>query len=245
MALKQNLAGFLVGVLAAGCPFSLAYESVASSNFRLSPGPAAWQSTNSAQFAAMNEDIALRGHLSTIPKGTIIMIKLDHPMSSTSGRVGDPVSAVVEADVYLDNQIAIPAGSQVHGSVTGVAAAGHLGKHGTLEILFNTIKTPNGFTIPLRAHVVTADETGVIKGDSDQAQLFKTLGTAMGGAAAGTAMGVAAGSILGSAASGATFGLAVGSIAGVGYAIVRSGKQVIIPSGARMSIILDQPIAVN
>jgi hypothetical protein len=41
------------------------------------------------------------------------------------------------------------------------------------------------------------------------------------------------------------FGLAAGGLAGVGYAIMREGKQVVIPSGARMSLILQQPVAMN
>jgi hypothetical protein len=247
MQFKNVLASSLVLMLVGlGYPMASAFDNTPSSNsLRISPSPVSGPSNNFAQPAYFNENIALRGHLATIPKGTIIMIKLDHPVSSTASKVGDSVSAIVEADVYLDNQIAIPAGSQVEGAITAANPAGHLGKHGSMEIMFNTIKTPNGYVLPMRAHVVTSDETGIIKGDSDQAQVYKTLGTAVGGAAAGTLMGTAAGSILGSAASGAGFGLAAGSIAGIGYAIVRTGKQVIIPSGARMSIILDHPIPIN
>lgn len=236
--IKRLFAGSLVlALLSVGMP---GVYAASTGNLQLSPNP-----TFSSQPAQANEDISLRGHLSTIPKGTIMMVRVDHPISSYSSKVGDPVTATVEADVYMDNQIAIPMGSQIEGSVTGVVPAGHLSKHGELEIQFHTIRTTYGTFLPVRAHVVTADETGIIKGDSEQAQVLKTLGTAVGTTAAGTVMGTAAGSLLGSVGGGATFGVAAGALVGIGYAIVREGKQVVVPSGARMSVVLDQPIASN
>jgi hypothetical protein len=58
---------------------------------------------------------------------------------------------------------------------------------------FNSLRFPNGITIPIQAEVITADDTGIIKGDTDQARVLKTLGTAAGATAAGTLMGTAAG----------------------------------------------------
>ncbi len=216
------------------------------SGLQLSQSPNTYSTQQPAVDTRINpDDFALRGHLTTIPKGTILMVKMDHPLSSYSSKVGDAITALVEADVYLDNQIIVPMGSQVEGAVTGVTSAGHLGKHGAIEMQFHSIRTPQGALIPFRAHVVTDDGTGVLKANTDQARVFQSLGVAAGGAAAGTIAGLAAGSILGSAATGATVGLAAGSVAGIGYAIVREGKQMVIPSGARMSIIVDQPVAVN
>jgi len=214
-------------------------------HLQLSETPGSNYYSNNEMQGTASDDISLRGHLTMIPKGTIMMVKLDQPLSSYGSKTGDSVSAVVESDVYVENQVAIPAGSVVEGAVSGVTPAQHLGKSGSIEIQFQTVRTPNGYVMPLRGHVVTSDSSGVIRGDSQQAQVLKTLGTAAGGTAAGTLLGTAAGSILGSAGNGAAFGLAAGAIAGIGYAIARQGKQVVIPSGARLSIVLDQPIAVN
>lgn len=185
----------------------------------------------------------LKAHITTVPKGTIMMIKLDHPVSSYSSKAGDSVTAVLEGDVYADNQIAIPAGSQLEGAITGVIPAAHMGKNGAMEIQFNALKTPNGMIVPLRAHIVTQDDTGVIKGGSDQARILSSTGVAVGTAAIGTVGGMAAGSILGSVGTGAMFGLAAGGLVGMGLAMNREGHQVVLPSGARLSIVADQPIA--
>lgn len=229
-------------------PFALANNGINSGGFPLSANPATMPANNFAtpyQPESQTEDIALRGHLTAVPKGTMMMVKVDQPLNSASSKVGDPITAIVEADVFMNNQIVIPAGSQVEGAVTQVSPAGHVGKAGSMEVQFSVIRTTYGHSYPVRARVVTSDESGIIRGDSPQAQVFKTLGTAAGGTAAGTLMGTAAGSLLGSAGGGAMFGLAAGSLAGVGYALLREGKEVVIPTGARMSIVLDQPIAVN
>ncbi len=221
-------------------PGAMAYDPDNTHHLALSP-----PQQISAPQQVMADDIALRGHLTTIPQGTIIMIKMDQPLNSASSKLGDPVSATIENDIYLDNQIVVPAGSQIQGSVASVNPAAHLGRAGSIELQFHNIKTTYGNVYPIRAHLVTNDNTGILKGDSDQAQIVKSLGTAAAVTGASTIMGTAAGSILGSAGGGAAFGLAAGAIGGIGYAIVRQGKQVVIPGGARMSIILDQPVATN
>lgn len=196
-------------------------------------------------YSADTDSVPLRGHLTAVPKGTMMMIRMDQPVSSSASKPGDTISAVIEADVYSDNQVVIPAGAQVEGSVMAVSPAAHVGKSGEIEVQFHQVKLPNGQVYPMRAHVVTADQTGVIKGDSDQARVFKTVGSAAAVTGAGTLMGTAAGSLIGSAGGGALFGLGVGALAGMGYAVIREGKHVTIPSGARLSIVLDQPIKAN
>jgi hypothetical protein len=206
MVLRGLLAGSLVlACLGAGLPWANAFDDSSEMGLRLRPNTTS-QPVQTAMMnqPTVNEEVPLRGHLSTIPKGTMMMIRLDQTLSSSANKVGDPVSAVLEADVYLENMIAIPAGSE--GSVTSVTPAANMGKAGSMEVQFYTLKTTNGMSIPMQARIVTADNSGVIKGDSEQAQVLKTLGTAVGSAGAGTLMGAAAGSILGSAGAGATFG---------------------------------------
>jgi len=222
--------GVAVLMLSSTCPMALADYGT---GLQLSSYP-----------AYNSDEVPLRGRVMALPKGTMVMIKLDQPVSSSS-KVGDPVSATVEGDVSYDGQVVIQAGSVLEGAVASVSPAGHLSKPGALEVQFYMVKTATGTNIPIRSHIVTADNTGILKGDTTQAQVLKTAGAAAGVTAAGTLMGTAAGSILGSVGGGAAFGLAAGGLAGLGYAVVREGKDVVLPQGARMSIILDQPVAVN
>jgi hypothetical protein len=191
------------------------------------------------------EGVSLRGRVSTIPKGTMLMIKLDQPVSSFSNRVGDQISATLENDIFVNDSIAIPAGSQVQGQVANVQEAGHMGKHGTVDIRFNAIKTPDNQLVPIRAHVVTTDQSGILKGDTYKKDVLKGVAIAAGGTGVGTLMGLSAGALIGSAGAGALFGLSAGALGGMGYALMRKGKNVIVPTGSRMSIIVDQPVNVN
>lgn len=192
-----------------------------------------------------DEAIPLRGRISTIPKGTTMMVKLDQPVSSFSSNIGDAISATLENDIYSNDTVIVPAGSEVVGQVTNVNRSGKLGKHGEIDVRFFSVKTPDGVLIPIRAHVVTKDQTGVLKGNSYGADIARGLGVTVGATGLGAALGVASGSLIGTVSSGVLFGTAVGGIAGVSYALMRQGKDVVIPSGARMTIIADQPVSTD
>jgi hypothetical protein len=191
--------------------------------------------------ALRDESIPLRGRVSTIPKGTTMLVKLDQPVSSFSSSMGDAVSATLENDIYVNDSIVVPAGSEVLGQVTNVSRSGRVGKHGELDVRFFSVKTPDGVVVPIRAHVVTKDESGILRGNSYTTDVFKGVGLTVGGAGLGAGLGAASGSLIGSVGAGAIFGVAMGGIAGATYALMRQGKDVIIPSGSRISIIADQP----
>ncbi len=191
------------------------------------------------------ESISLRGRVSTVPRGTLLMIKLDQPISSFSSRLGDTISATLDNDIFINDSIAIPAGSEVIGQVANVNDSGRLGKHGEIDVRFHSVKTPDGHLVPISGHIVTSDQTGILKGDTYTRDVIKGIAYAAGGTGVGTLMGTAAGSIVGSAGAGAVLGLGVGALGGMSYALLRKGKDVVIPSGSRMSIVLDQPVNVG
>jgi len=187
----------------------------------------------------------LNGHITSIPKGTMMAIQTDQAISSYSAHLGDPVNATLENDLYLNDSLAVPAGSQIQGQVVNVSNATMLGKHGSIDVRFDNIKLQDGRVIPINAHIVTKDKTGVLKGDTYLVDIAKGVGIAAGTTGAGVLVGTAAGSLLGSVGTGALFGLGVGALGGMGYAMARKGKDVIVPAGSRMSLVIDTPIAVN
>ena len=187
----------------------------------------------------------LNGHITSIPKGTMLAIQTDQAISSYSAHLGDPVNATLENDLYLNDSLAVPAGSQIQGQVVNVSNATMLGKHGSIDVRFDNIKLQDGRVIPINAHIVTKDKTGVLKGDTYLVDIAKGVGIAAGTTGAGVLVGTAAGSLLGSVGTGALFGLGVGALGGMGYAMARKGKDVIVPAGSRMSLVIDTPVAVN
>jgi hypothetical protein len=187
----------------------------------------------------------LRGRLVSLPKGTLMSVHVDNQLTASASHPGDPVTATLENDVYSNDEVAIPAGSQVKGQVSAVNAPGHLGKHGELDVRFDTIKLPDGKVLTMPAHVVTQDQSGTLKGDTYTKDVFKGVGWTAGGAAAGTIVGTAAGGLVGAAGAGAVLGLGVGVLGGLGYAAARKGHDVIVSSGSRMSIMIDSPVTFN
>jgi hypothetical protein len=191
------------------------------------------------------ETPTLSGHITSIPKGTTLSIQTDSAISSYAGHIGDPINATLENDLYINDNLAVPAGSQVQGQVANISNASMMGKHGSIDVRFDNIKLQDGRVIPINAHIVTHDKSGVLKGDSFAMDVAKGVGIAAGTTGAGVLMGTAAGSLLGSAGTGALFGLGVGALGGMGYAMARKGKDVIVPAGSRMNLIIDSPVTVN
>ncbi|MEM0950906.1 MAG: hypothetical protein AAGI66_02030 [Cyanobacteria bacterium P01_H01_bin.74] len=185
------------------------------------------------------------GRVASIPKGTVLTVTTDVPVSSLSAQMGDPVNGTIDSDVYVNDVIAIPAGSQVQGEVVNVNPAGHVGRHGVLDVRFSLIKLANGRTIPVHGHIVTGDESGVLKGNSYTTDIAKGVGIAAGATGVGTLMGTAAGGLLGSVGTGALFGLGVGALGGMTYAVARKGKEVVLPSGSRLGVQIDSATTVS
>jgi hypothetical protein len=195
--------------------------------------------------------IPLRGRITTVPVGTTMTVRLNSPINSYTGRVGDPVTAVLENDImYPGGGVAIPSGSEVSGQVVYAEPSGRMGKSGTIDIHFNMVKTPDGMMVPFRGHIDTADQSGVLsgkmtKGDNIPTRIAKGVGIGAGGTALGAVSGTAIGGLIGAVGPAAVFGTAAGGVAGIGYAVLHKGKEVIIPSGSRFNVIMDQEITVN
>jgi hypothetical protein len=187
----------------------------------------------------------LRGSVSTIPKGTTMVVKLDQPISSESSRIGEPITATIDTDVLgAAGNVLIPAGSSVQGQVTGVMNTRHMGRDGEVAVRFYEVRTPAGTTIPIHGHIATADNSGRLKGDSALMEVAEGVGVAAGGTAIGAVGGTAVGGILGVAGTGAAMGTGIGAIGGIGYALARKGKEVVIPGGTRISIKVDEDTSV-
>lgn len=186
------------------------------------------------------------GALTTgISKGTLMLVQLDHPINSSSAKVGDEVIATLENDLFTEEAVIIPAGSELVGTVIGVTPSRRMGRHGELEIRFNTLKSIQYGTVPIRAHVVTKDDSGILKGNSYAHDVLVATGITAGGTALGAGAGLATGVLLGAAGPGVAIGAAVGGLAGATYAVLRTGKEVMLPEGTHLSVQVDKGLALN
>lgn len=82
----------------------------------------------------------------TVPAGTKIPLTLATPIHSKSTKVGDAVRAVVAFPVMAGNQVAIPAGTYVEGTMSAVTA-----RTPSVQINFTQLVFTNGYSVPLSA----------------------------------------------------------------------------------------------
>jgi hypothetical protein len=168
-----------------------------------------------------------------VAQGTELDVTLSTAIGSETSQVGDSVTATTTSAVMVGNQVAVPMGSTLHGRVTDVEA-GTKGlkiseKGGVVVLSFDTVTTPQGSTTPIFASITKiASSTG------------KTAGI-IGGSAAGGAL---LGKILGGDTKDAAVGAVLGGAIGTGIAAGTKGKELKIPAGTELTMVLDQALSI-
>ena len=187
----------------------------------------------------------LQGRVATAPRGTNLEIVTNTTISSMTARLGDTFTATIEEPLIVDGQMVIPAGSEMIGQVTYIEQAGRIGKNATMDVRFTSVRLPNGEKVPINAKIITTDYSGVLRGGKNSNIVLKATGTTAATTATGAVAGTALGGIIGGVGSAAVFGTAVGGLVGIGYSIYRKGKNIVLPSGTRLGVTLEQPLTVS
>lgn len=188
----------------------------------------------------------LKGRVVAVPAGIGFSAVVSAPLSSEYLTMGQPVSVTLGSDFYYNNCLIAPAGSSVTGVVTQVTKAKHGTINGSLRLRFTEITTPYGTRIPISAGIRTDDGTGILRAGTKM-DTAKEYGKDI---AVGSAVG-ALGGLVASAISGGAIGKGTAIMTGVGAAgglaksIYDKGTDVVIPSGASVDLMIDQPITVN
>ena len=138
--------------------------------------------------------------------------------------VEDRFEATTMVDLRDGDQILVPAGSIVRGTVSSVTRAGRIERKGSLTLAFDRI-TVDGRSYPIRATVTQALESEGIRGET----------TRIG---AGAGVGAIIGGILGGV-KGALAGILIG---GGGVVAATDGQDVELPAGSTLRVRLDSPL---
>ena len=187
----------------------------------------------------------LKGTVTTVPVRTAFEIITNSEINTKKNHVGEIFTTTLNQRIVVRGDIVIPAGSEVFGQVTYSEDAGRVGRNAIMEIKFTGVKTPNGHKIPMMGKIVTKDNTGVLRGGSVKQQLVKNVSTVAVTTVGSLAVGASIGAIASEAGVGTAVGSAIGGIFGLGYVIIRKGREVNIPIGTKMIIMLEQPLTVG
>lgn len=165
------------------------------------------------------------GRTVTVPVGTQFEVRMQQPLESGTAKIEDRFEATTLADVVVQGQTAIPAGSLARGFVSSVKPAGKVSRTGSLTLSFDEVRIGET-SFRLRASVVQALDP---KMTEDVSKI--SVGAAAGGVVGGLIGGI----------KGALLGVLIGA---GGTIAATDGSDVKLPMGAVLRIRVDQPLDV-
>ncbi len=166
-----------------------------------------------------------------ISADSVIGLVVDSPLSSETARVEDEVDAHVSRDVKVGDKVAIPAGTEVRGTVVEVDHGGKFRDHARLGIQFDTIRMADGSELPIRTDTIFRD--GEAPGDNASRKIGAS-------AVAGTILGAIFGG-----ARGALIGGATGAAGGTAMVEAGGRQPATFPEGATVTVRLRTPVTVT
>ena len=158
---------------------------------------------------------------------SVIGIQLDSAVSTQNARLEDTVEARVIRDVQVGDQVAVPSGARMRGSVVLVETGGRLRSASRLGVRFHTLLMDDG------AEVRLSTETIYREGKSPGGDSVAKIG---GAAVAGSILGAIFGG-----ERGAAIGGSIGAAGGTAAALNGEADPAVLPAGSRLTVRLSRP----
>ena len=162
-----------------------------------------------------------------VPAGTAITVNLGSALGSKLSKAGETFDGTVSTDVMAGNEVAIPRGSRVNGTVLDAKPLGKFAGGADLQIKLTSIDL-NGYNLPVETSTKTFNEKGKGK---------RTAVLTGGGAALGGIVGALAGG-----GKGAAIGAAAGAGAGAGGSAFTGNKEIVLPAESAVTFELSQAV---
>ena len=163
----------------------------------------------------------------TIPAGTSLSVTLLSTVASNKSKVEDPIKGSIAKAVTISGVTALPVGTQILGSVTEAAESGRVKGKASVAFRFDRLVV-DGETVRVQTANVQREAAADTKSDVKKGGL-----------------GAGAGAIVGGVLGGGK-GAAIGAVAGgAGTVLATKGKEVEIPSGTVVSVLVQDPITVR
>jgi len=166
-----------------------------------------------------------------IAADSVIGLQVDTAVSTRTARVEDTVEARVTRDVLVADQVAVPAGTRMLGSVVLVEKGGKLRDAARLGVRFHTLVLDDGLQVPVVTETIYRE--GRSRGSDS---IAKIGGAAVGGAILGAIFG---------GGRGAAIGGSIGATGGTAAALNNGEAEPAgLPPGTRLTVRLSRPVAV-
>ena len=173
----------------------------------------------------------------------VMRVRLNDTLDSEKARVGDLFTATLVDPLYSKGGVQLaPQGSTISGRVTNVLRAQKSGKPATLDVVFTSIRLPNGTNraingslTDLESSTGTSDNEGQVAAHKTSHRKAKFIG---GGAAGGAVIGGIAGG-----GKGLAIGAGVGALTGAIAGRVKKGHEVKVKSGTEFGVVLNRSLS--
>ena len=175
------------------------------------------------------------GKTETLEKRDTIEMTVSQVLDGSFSFEGDEFFAEVTSDVIGDKGIVVPKGTVAHGVIKESGDAKRLGRDGYIDLTFDYLVTPDGREIPIegkmstKLHPIKA-ATKIIATDVG----YTAAGGVLGGVFAAQALGLEA--AIASQGYTVAGGAALGAGVGLGMALYRKGKDVLISPGDEIKV---------
>ena len=180
-----------------------------------------------------------------VPSGTRLAVVLENGISTRNAKAGDSLYFHTAFPVTQNNQVVIPVGSYLRGSLLESKRPGRVKGRGEFRMRLESLILPNGYTVDLLAAPRSADTGGKETTDPEGKVTGEGgKGKDVGTVATTTATGAGIGAIAGGA-KGAGIGAGVGGLIGLGAILLTRGPEAQLPRGTTMDIVLERELALD
>lgn len=180
-----------------------------------------------------------------LPAGTRVLMQLNDLLSTKMNQRGDPFSATVVRDVFVGNELAIPEGTIIRGTVGQVTRPGRIKGRAEMNLRFDRIVFKDGNEMALSATLTgigedagrVADREGTYEGKGSEGRDAKIIAA---GAGTGTVIGAIAGG-----GKGGLIGATIGGLVGLAGVLSTRGEDIELVKGTLMEVMLDRDLKVD
>jgi hypothetical protein len=185
-----------------------------------------------------------------VQPGTQIRLTKATGLSSSVAHDGDPFTAVVAEPVFVGNQLLLPAGAKVHGTVMGVTRPKFFGVFrggASLNLVFNSIEVESRI-FPVQMSILSLYSGGP-EAQKSRKDVKTTEGVVLeekrdikGDLLTG-GMGTGAGALVGVLFSNVARGTVIGIVGTSIYIAAKKGKDLDLPAQTGMLVRMDSTVA--
>ncbi|MGA8453429.1 MAG: hypothetical protein WB707_24595 [Candidatus Acidiferrales bacterium] len=192
---------------------------------------------------------AVRAQSNSVQPGTQVRLTLTAGLSTSVAHDGDPFTAIVAEPVFVGNQLLLPAGAKIHGTVTSVTKPKWFAMvrgGASMNLVFNSIEVQSRI-FPVQMSILS-----LYSGSTDDTKKRKDLKTTEGvvieekrdikGDIMTGGLGTGAGALVGVLFSNVARGTVIGLVGTSAYIMTKKGKDVELPAQTGMLVRMDSTV---